>query len=408
MKYYTLFLFFVALNSYAQDNFIQGTITKNDNSMIVGEINYQDWKKMPNEIEFRVGSTVAVFKPQDIKAFEVENDKFISRLVTIDVTEQKLQKLNKTTEIKFEDKTVFLNVLAEGDVNLYEYYDNRTHYFAENDSHFMELINRITIGDNNSDIYENKKYIGQLRVFLNACPSVKVKSSLDYKRKELAALVNAYNICLSSKNDKAVYSKNLQAKTSYFYVTGGISFSSLTLSSPANTIQYFEGSQCVSPNLGLAYEFAFTKNRQKWSLYSELLYSSFKSTETSEESNSFRSYNPLKMDFKTVDLSLLFRYKFNKDNQVVTPFLNLGLGRSFVVSQNNTITENDLFDPSRTKDIPFEINSANFVFSVGGGADYKKLGFEIRYTVSDKLTKEVSDSSNTLSNLRLLVSYRLK
>lgn len=407
MKYFALFLFFVAFNSYAQDNFIPGTIIKNDNSTIVGEINYQDWKITPNEIEFKVGNTVEVFKPKDLKAFEVENDKFISRLVTIDVTEQKLQRLDKTTEIKFEDHTVFLNVIVEGKVDLYEHHDTRPHYFAENEDHFMELINRITIGDNNSDIYENKKYIGQLRVFLNACPSVKVKSSLDYNRKELATLVSAYNSCLSSENDDAVYSKNLKTKTGSFYATGGVSFSSFNISSLRTSLQYFEGSQGTSPNLGLAYEFAFTKNKERWSLYSELLYNSFKSTETTEESGTFRSYNPLKMDFKAVDLSLLFRYKFSKDNQVVTPFINLGLGRRLIVSQNNTVTENDFFDPSRTRDLPVEINSGNFLFSVGGGAHYKKIGIEIRYNMSDELLA-ANGESGKLSSLRLLLSYKFK
>ena len=111
MKKITLLLLLITSFTFAQTNFIPGTITKQDGTVLNGFINYQDWKIIPEEIEFKVGQTIQMFAPNEIKAFEVKNDKFISRDVTLDVTEQKLQRLTKRHDPAFEDKRIFLNVL---------------------------------------------------------------------------------------------------------------------------------------------------------------------------------------------------------------------------------------------------------------------------------------------------------
>ena len=181
----------------AQSNFVNGSVTTINNQVFTGQINYQDWKRTPETILFKTGETIRTYKPEDLLAFEVEDDKFISRLVSVDVTTQVLNKMSENDEATFEDRHVFLNVLAQGNANLYEYYDSRTHFYAEKGDTFIELINRKKLQKGNQDLMTFKKYLGQLNVLFNDCNTVKVSDKLEYRRLQLTKIFEKYNNCIS-------------------------------------------------------------------------------------------------------------------------------------------------------------------------------------------------------------------
>lgn len=406
MKKITLLFLLLTSMAFAQTNFISGTITKQDGTVLNGLINYQDWKIIPDEIEFKVGERIEKLTSNDITAFEVENDKFISRDVTLDVTEQNLQRLTKRHEPKFEDKRVFLNVLELGEVSLYEYYDSRPHYFAEKGNDFLELTNRVLLDFETGDIKKNKKYLGELNVLLNNCSSISIPNNLEYKRKSLTKLINKYNNCVSEPNLKEKYTKDLSAKKGNFYATAGVNYSTLSVESIRFYAKDFEGESSVNPFFGLAYEFNLSKNRQKWSLYTEAIYNKYSFTENNEKSDSFRKYDPFEVDLSTLNFNFLFRYKFLSKKENTFPFLNFGIGRSFVISQNNIITETTLSN-GEEKDFEFEFdNPSQFNYILGVGFVHSKYGLELRYTAYDKLTK-VSNETSKLTNLSLVFSYKM-
>ncbi|WP_034059948.1 porin family protein [Lacinutrix jangbogonensis] len=406
MKKITLLLLLFTAVAFSQENFIPGTVTSMDGSIKTGMINYQDWKIIPDEIEFKVNENIEKLSPKDILEFEVEDDKFISREVTLDVTEQNLQRLTRSHKAEFKNTRVFLNVLQLGEVSLYEYYDSRPHYFAEKGDVFMELTNRILIDFKTGDISKNRKYLGELNVFLSDCSSFKISNNLEYKRKSLSNIVGKYNMCTGTSVPKDNYTKDLSSKKGKFYATAGANFSTFTVESIRFYAKDFKGSSSVNPFVGLAYEFLLTKNRQKWSLYTEATYNKYSLSEKNEKKNLFRTYDPFELEFSTINVNILFRYKFLTKSEITSPFLNFGIGRSFVVSQNNVVTETT-FSSGQQKEFEFEFdNPSQFNYIIGAGITHSNYGLELRYTLFDKLTK-VSNETSKLSNLSLVFSYKI-
>ena len=406
MKLIKALFILLAFNAYAQDNFIPGTLTTITGDKITGELNYQDWKKTPKTIQFKVGGAVKDYTPEMVRSFQVESDKFISRKVTLDVTEQRLQRMDKSLETKFEDRHVFLNVLAEGKVNLYEFFGKRTHYFAEKGEEFQELIIRKYFSKNNSDLLTNKKYLGQLRVFLNECNTININENLGYKRKELSKLVNEYNQCVNTDGEEATYIKKVSRQKSGFYATAGYASSNVTINGLTPILKEFEGGNFSSPTIGIGYELLFSKNRAKWSLYNELTYTKINYEERNDKTDSTILYDNFNINYSAINLNFLFRYKFLKDAQKVTPYINLGVGRSLASSTSNTVYEIDTFDDSRSRERNFRLRSGYFTFSAGVGATYNKFSLELRYNRSEKLAVTIVEQIN-ISHLGLMLSYKI-
>jgi hypothetical protein len=403
MKFIRFFLILFTCSAFAQDNFVQGEVVINNGDTLKGEINYQDWKVTPEKIEFKSGGILRVFRVSDVKSFKVKGDRFISEKIKLDVTVQKLQRMNRTDKPRFTEKKVFLNVLEEGDVSLYEYYDSRPHYFAKKGNDLIELTNRAYLDDDNN-LITNKKYLGQLSLLLNECSSVRISENLSYKRKELSKLIGKYNTCINPSLEGG-YTKDLNRKTSHFYATAGFFASNLAIESRAITLKNFDGGSLSTPSIGVAYEIGISKNRQKWAMYTELVYNRYnQSYDNDKPSTSFVKYDPLKVDYSTIGLSVLFRYKFHKDKRKVTPFFNIGAGYSLIISNNTTVTKVNSFNGSE-EPLPVEFRTSYFNIPVGVGVMYNKIALEIRYSVSDNFI--FFTDKNNISNLGLMLSYRL-
>lgn len=405
MKLIKLFFILIFANGMAQTNYIPGKITTNDHQVIEGEINYQDWKRTPEVISFRNGNTETNYKPEDLIAFEVENDKYVSREVKLDVTEQRLREMNNTDEAKFENRHIFLHILALGNANLYEYYDNRIHFFAEKENQFMELISRKVLDkNNNNDLRIFNKYIGQINVLFSDCKTISAINGVEYKRKSMIKIFNEYNICKGNINE-SVYVKEQEKKKNRFYVTVGYYFSNFSLDGKAQELKLFDGGALSSPSIGIAYEINLSKNLGKWVFYPELVYKKYsKEFQNDIKSSDYVLYNPLNFKFSSIDLSLLFRYNFIKSNRKVVPFINAGVGLSNIISKEFSVTRTNTFNNS-IEDIELEANSNHFTVSLGAGVTYNKFIFELRYIASDKVLNLYD--SNSLSSIGLLVSYQV-
>lgn len=207
----TLTLTFVFGTVLAQDNFLPGYIIKTNQDTLIGEINYKDWWKNPDKIEFikRGESQVERLLPADISAFSVGNTRYISRKVTIDETPFEIKQGTQILDTKKSSREaeVFLEVLIESDpINLYLYRHSRENFYIEGPQDFVELISheyvarglnneRNTTGDKgtgagtpsimreDADIY---KY--QLKKFFPYCDGQKPEET-KYTQKSLVGFV---------------------------------------------------------------------------------------------------------------------------------------------------------------------------------------------------------------------------
>ncbi len=408
MKIIMLLFVLLTCNIYAQNNYISGTIVTNNDKTLKGEINYQDWLITPEVIKFKSGESIKKFDVSEIKSFEVEGDKFISKKVKLDVTEQKLGRMKKGDKPLFVDKIVFLNVLVEGAINLYEFYDSRLHFFVEKEGDFIELINRKYIGEDNNDLITYKKYLGQLSFLLNECTSVKVKGNLSYERKEFSKLINEYNLCVSpNKQEEDLYVKSVDKKRNHFYATGGLLFTNFSIDSENILLKYFDGGSISSVGFGGAYEITLSKNLERLTLYNELVYSSYsESFNNATQATVHILYDPLKIEYSSIGFFSIFRYKFIKGNSKVNPFFNVGVGYNFVVSHNASVTRTNTFN-STEQVLPIDLFNKKYLsLPMGIGVIYDKFSLELRYILSNQVLN-VFTNENKVSSIGLMLGYKL-
>jgi len=347
MKHFLVLLFLTSfLNTVAQSNYIPGKITTKDNKVIQGLIDYQNWKKTPNLIKFKNASSENLFSPEDIMAFEIENDKYVSKLVNLYVTEQRLDYMTKDQEVKFQEKHVFLNVLVTGNANLYEFYDGRSHFFVEKNNEVNELINRTSLVGSDisntligTDTYvrTSKNYIGQLNYVMNDCDAISDLKNLDYTRKSLSKIFQQYNSCEDIVSEDQIYVKETEKVRSAFYITAGYAFSSYRIDSPVLYVKDFNGGSYNTPSFGIAYDVDLSKNLGKWSMKGEILYSFYDNEFKPKENNPNIKESTFYFKNSTVALDVLLKYSFKKENRKVIPFINIGLGYNFIVSDDNYI-----------------------------------------------------------------------
>jgi hypothetical protein len=405
MKIIKIALMLCATSVIAQSNYVAGTVTTKNNQTIIGEIDYQDWRKTPESISFKQGDKIRMYKPEELLAFEVKEDKFISRLINIDITEQQLNKMHDNDNVLFEDRHVFLNVLAQGNASLYEYYDSRTHFFAEKDDIFLELINRKKLQEGNQDLMTFKKYLGQLNILFNDCNSLKVSDGLEYRRLPLTKIFEKYNTCVSGDVSES-YTKKVVKEKGAFYVTAGFAFSNFNLDSPYLIFENFDGGSFMTPSFGVAYDIPISKSRNKWVLHTELLYSAYKAEFEPSQLKTITD-GELSIEQSSIGLNALIRYKFKGKNNKLLPFTNFGFGYNFVLNSENQVSyirENAISDEFQTLDAG-NVESY-FTLSLGAGIIYNKFSAEARFMLTDKVLGSVHNK-NSITNIGLMLGYRL-
>lgn len=414
MKPLQVLLFFISFTTFSQSNFVQGSITTNDNETIIGLINNRNWKTTPSRVEFKLGDKSVFYTADDIVAFEVGDDKYISKTIDLDVTIQVLNEMTKDDKPKFENRRVFLNVLVEGKANLYEYYDFRSHFFIDINGDVEELIYRKVLtekeitGKSKLVLSEYKKYLGQLRLYFSDCESSEIKA-VDYNKKQLQKLFNSYNDCISSGS---IYSREIKHDKIDIYLTAGLSLSNMKLDNKKGPLREFPNQNFTLPVFGIAADFNFKEDIKKWSLYSELTYRSIKkdinySRSFSTLSDQYYNNYEMNLQLSTLQLAALLRYKFEFKNSSIIPFINAGAGLSLDIKSNTDVTE--VFG-STGQVIHYEdalyIKEAYFNFPAGVGVIYKHFSFEARYDFSSNIDRG-GYASSRISGLSFLVSYRV-
>ena len=194
-----LFIGFSGLN--AQNSFEAGKIVTNEGDTLVGFINIKSGSKLNKECQFKLqmNSQVINYTPESIKGFIIGNDsrKFVRGSL-----------LNTSSE-------VFLEVLCEGNLNLYYLDDNAVKYYiqkkGESTSHSLpyELTERYV--DNGYTkrfkVVETTYHIDTLKRIMKDKPSLfpDIEKIQRPDKKNLTEIVTEYNsnsLISESQNDR--------------------------------------------------------------------------------------------------------------------------------------------------------------------------------------------------------------
>ena len=185
MKHFLILCVFISHNfAFAQKNLLlPGKIETKDGQRIEGKIVFKDNGPTPQEIEFynTEMDKSQKYNPSELISFEIEGRRFVSRIISIDVTPQRLQKQDYLNGRKQVSDTIFLTLQVKSAVSLlyYQDKDHREHFFIQNEEgEIIELIKHEyfdKILNPNFNHYEEKlvtssKYKNQLVTPLNLVP----------------------------------------------------------------------------------------------------------------------------------------------------------------------------------------------------------------------------------------------
>jgi hypothetical protein len=372
---------------YAQTNFQEGYIKKTNGEIVKGFIDNRDWVKNPNEILFKVSETGTnqSFDVEDLTEFVVNNDLFRSAVVKVSLLARHEE--TNTAAIEVEEKEVFLRMLVTGSKELY-YYQSQLetdHFYIKQglDYELLEYKEYVKGSSGNTKlIAKNRKYIGQLVVYLTGCgESQKILSSTKYAVKSLKSAFYKYYECIG----ETVVKDSRKEVLTKINLLSGVSMTQVKFESDVSGFKYLDqGTFEVStqPVLGVGVDFVIPRGREKWAISTELLYKSYRvnwnyDVYTHPEVYRLGQYE---MGISYLQVNVMMRYAYPVSEQV-SLIVKGGLAYGNVineVNEKNVLYRNyvdERIDEGKALD---DVKGIELGFNVGLGLSYRRFYFDWR------------------------------
>jgi hypothetical protein len=189
---------------FAQSNYHEGYVVKNNGDTLRGYINYREWGQNPVSIDFKKNKEekqTLQFNPQTIKGFQIIGmETYVSYTGIISMNKTRFPDLPDGQDTSKAQATIFLKQLATGShITLFYHNDERKSRFfiAETNKNPVELKYYQYYADQQNAV-EKPLYRGQLIVYINKFNSgnagLKSKAErVSYEIATLEALVNEIN-----------------------------------------------------------------------------------------------------------------------------------------------------------------------------------------------------------------------
>jgi hypothetical protein len=408
-----ILLFPASLISFASQNFSPGYVIRNNGDTIRGLIDYQNWSRNPKTITFKRVSNneIQIFNPLSIKAFQVKDEKFESAIVTTDLSPTSTSRLGFSNEIIPRQDTVFLQALVKGSKSLFFYKNNLfiDQFYIKEDSQFTLLIHKKylrkitarTLGDlvsvERDYVAMNNEYFGQLAQYLNDCPDIYFMiTNTGYNARDLEKLFFYYYEC---KGEKIDFFRERERLKFEFGILGGVSLTSLSFSGHRSFDYLIDANFGYSLNFtaGASLELRFPRARDRFSIYNDLAYFSYKLTGEALDFISDENYRftNTTLGYSHIKASSMIRYRV--PDKKFKPFFNAGLFFGLVVNETNqSIIERMFYTQFRiTEEKAFESYPFDYGYVLGVGTEYDRLSFELRHEFGYGMSNHASLSSIT-------------
>ena len=389
-------LILISSTVFSQKKFINGFIINQSGDTIHGFINYLNWSKNPDIINFRytIDGEIKKFTPLDIKAFGVLNEIYKSAIVKVD--NSSIKTISETPVFEFRTDTIFLQTLIQDTKSLFLYKDKNDqenfYIFSNNSFELLEFKNYIkkdAMG--HMFLIANKRYVGQLKYYLNDCPEIDTKlKNIEYTQQKIQALFIHY---YSQKKEKIIFKRtNEKLKTEIGIIAGAnmIDLKFVTSSPAFDPLPKAKFANTISPTAGLFINIVIPRNEGRWSIYNELVYSKYKTSAVYNNYYTDNNYqiHHYKVDFSYGKLNGMLRYKYPLGK--LNAFVNAGFSFGFIVDEMNSDSINRQYDGSNTWEVeniitdvsinnPFESKKYELGALFGIGLNYKRFFTELRF-----------------------------
>ena len=315
---------------FAQTNYHQGYVLKNNGDTLKGYIDYREWTYSPLSIDFKVNKTDKApqqFTPKAIKGFEITDmETYASYIGVISTNKNIFPNLPVGLDTGKIQAAVFLKQLTTGN-HLTLFFNNEINknrfFIAENGKPPVELI-YYEYYDNTrtQEVYHNL-YRGQLLLYINQFNNgnAKLVSKLEdvkFTQPDLVNIVDDINNDGARTSNDQIGTKKRPSNTRFFAgaginntttkytyvnsITGDISSTGTVITDHMLSYQ----STTVSPKIDLGLDIFVNPNVQQFIFRLELAYSYVNGRFTGN----------VEQDGNTIDV---FDYQFGQHTATLTP-----------------------------------------------------------------------------------------
>lgn len=386
-KIFLLLFLAIAANSYAQINFEKGYYIDNANNRTDCLIRNVAWKNSPSDFKYKFSEDEEAKTKtlNEVKEFSVsESYKFKRFTVTIERSSTESGKLTSNPEPQFAEETLFLKVIVEGTLNLYQYEDgNMIKYFYSDGSHenaeqllYMEV-------NNNGMIRENNRYKQQLYNLMKDKISKESRyERLSYTKNSILKLFMEYNGNESAKN---FAERQNQGKIN-LKITPGVSFASLSVANPGNYNIEFDSKAAL--RIGAEVEYILPFNNNKWSIFTEPSYNNYEN----EGNNGNVAFST---KYQTLEIAVGPRHYLYL-NQNTRLFLDVVYSFDIVVGESELLYSATIREVSSTSH-----------FAAGAGVASGRFSGELRYNFSRNYIPKYQAWSTDYSPVSIILGVRV-
>jgi hypothetical protein len=410
----SILLCFFLQTSFGQEKYLPGYIVLPQGDTLHGFVDYRNWERTPNKIFFKkkISDDKSVHSPLDIREFGVLDEIYESAIIETEVSPVNTSELQYNPELIIKRDTCFLQAMVKGVKSLY-YYKNilgQEQFYIKQYSSFELLIHKKYLKDHNgrSVIVENKKYVGQLTIYLNDCSAIQQKlNNTDYQKNSLENLFLAYYNCTKSEIN---FHKKTEKLSNAFGVIAGASWTSLAF----HNNPYFsylinaEYNNPINFTAGLFFEVILSRNNGKWSIGNELIITSYKvdgqyNVYTNENQYTY-IHTTLGYTYLKMNNMLRFKYPVGK----LFIYLNAGISNGYAIIEKNYLKQESKFYSQESVEegkALYDTRRYEVGLNVGLGTKFKRYSFEIRYESSNGMSTYLSLKSS-VNKLYLLLGFK--
>lgn len=382
-KYFLFFFFcfslFVICNG--QSNFKEGYILKKQNDTVYGLVDDRSEIANAQKCRFKRTETsdIEEFEAGKIIAYRFKDSKYY---VSREITQNELT------------KTVFLEYLLNGIVDLYLYTDaNGAHFYIQDESgEFRELNDNIdqVVIDNVMYSRHDKEYVGVLNSMFQKAKDLKTDiERTELNRKSLIKISEKYHDAVCTDEKCVIYEKKISNPGVYFSLNIGGNIQELP--GREHKLDYFwykfPDLQIYSPLIGVSIEFKTNYSEQLSIMIDPYLYR----TKYSSSYISDLIYDvPFSAEYYNLHTDFNLKYSFLKKK--TDPYLFAGFASGIFLFRKD-------------KNIPYlqhYSKNTTFGFTAGGGIDFRinerhSLGLKLTYNRMFQIQKYYTGNIYNLS-----------
>lgn len=402
-----LFIFTILFSSFlnAQIEFEEGYFITIENDRVNCLIKNKDWQYTPSTFQYKLNSegTIQTKTILDINEFGITGKtKFIKRTVLIDRSSDIVSKLTDEKKPNFNEETLFLNVLVEGEATLAMYEDEEIirFFFSKATIQLEQLVHKrymllptIVARNNNfrQQLYNNLK-----------CPGSNIESkvqSIYYSKNEMIDIFSKYNECSGSA--QIIYGDNRKKDLFNLSLRPRYRNLSLAIASPTDIPKYVNFEPSTGFAFGLETEFIIPFNKNKWAIVIEPSYVEFLATVNAEASLIGGTVD-VDIDYRAIELPMGLRYYlFLNDHSKL--FLNAFYTADFDFNSKITLTRvtGETFDTIDIHSRPNLYYGLGYKFKNRVSVEFRTMTTRILLGPSESWTSDL-DSYSFILGITLL------